>query len=467
MKRAIVKNLTPFLALLASTTIALLVAYVILDGQDKLRFPWEESPVRMTAVLEDAAAITPGQGQAVQVAGVQVGQIAKVDLKDGRAHVGLDIEKKYVEKGLVRTDARALLRPRTPLEDMYVQLLPGSMKEPAAEEGFTIPVDRTLSDVELEEILAELDDRTRDYITLLVEGAGRGLKGNGERLAEVFRRFQPTLKDLARVNRAVAQEKGALRRLVTSLADLNGRLAKKPRDLSELVSAGDSTFSAFAAEDDNLRATISELPPTLRQATKTLRDVRPLADELGPATEALIPSMRALTDANRRLRPAARTTLPFVRDQIRPFVREARPLVRDLAPAATDLGEAFPELRRSGRVLTRFFNMLGFNKNGREEPGKDGRDEGYLYWLAWTAHNGANLINVDDANGPMRPIFLTGTCSTLISLADRVPSTEFGLNLAPLLAGICNAPETASVDKSKALRVAGFTKSKAKKRSGR
>ncbi|HYF28091.1 MAG TPA: MlaD family protein, partial [Baekduia sp.] len=393
MKRAIIKNLPAFGAIIALTAIGLVVTFVILKGQDKMAFPWEDEPVRMTAVLDDASAVTPGQGQAVQVAGVQIGQIADVELKDGRAHVGLDIDKKYVDEGLVRTDARAFLRPRTPLEDMYIQLLPGKSRERAGD-GFTVPVDRTMSDVELEEILAELDERTRDYLTLLVQGAGRGLKGNGERLAEVFRRFGPTMKDLARVNRAVGQERGALRRLVTSLADLNEHLAEKPQDLSELVTASESTFGAFAAEDQNLRATIGELPATLRQATRTLQDVRPLADELGPATRSLIPAMQALAQANRAVRPAARTTLPFVRDQIRPFVREARPVVQDLRPAATDLARAFPELRRSGRVLNRFFNMLGFNKDGKQEPGAAGRDEGYLYWLAWTAHNGANLINV-------------------------------------------------------------------------
>ncbi len=458
MKLAIKKNVVAFLAIIGLTTVALGVAYVILDGQDKLRFPWQDTPVRMTAVLDDASAVTPGQGQAVQVAGVQVGQIASVELKDGRAHVGMDIEKRYADEGLVRQDARALLRPRTPLEDMYIQLLPGSMKRPAAGDGFTIPVERTMSDVELEEILSELDARTRDYITLLVDGAGRGLKDNGERLAEVFRRFQPTVKDLARVNRAVAQERGALRRLVTSLGDLNGRLADKPRDLSQLVTAAETTFGAFAAEDDDLRQTVAELPSTLRQASRTLRDVRPLADEIGPATEALVPALDALDDANRKLRPAARTTLPFVRDQIRPFVREARPLVRDLKPAATDLAEAFPEIRRSGGVLNRFFNMLGFNKDGKQEPGAPGRDEGYLYWLAWTAHNGANLINTDDANGPIRPIFLTGVCGSLAELVNAQPGAEFAMGLSPVLALLCGDPATSSTSKARALRVSGLAK---------
>jgi virulence factor Mce-like protein len=187
------------------------------------------------------------------------------------------------------------------------------------------------------------------------------------------------------------------------------------------VTAANETFGAFASEDENLKATVSELPATLRQASSTLRDVRPFADELGPATTALTPALQALERSNARVRPAARELTPIIRDQIRPFVRSSRPLVRDLAPAARDLSELAPELRRDVRVLNRLFNLLAFNQNGREAPDKEGRDEGYLYWLAWAAHNSANLINTDDANGPMRGIFLTGTCTTLQTLVTNEP----------------------------------------------
>lgn len=458
MKRVILKNFRYVAALLVLAAIGLGVGGYILVNQGN-RLPWSADPIRMTAVLDNAQAVTPGQGQQVSINGVQIGKIATVDLVDGRAVVGMDIEPDYVDDQVIRRDAQALLRPRTPLKDMYIQILPGSLDQPAAEEDFQVPISRTMSDVDLDEILASLDERTMDYVQLLADGLGDGLEDNGEQLAEVFKRFGPTVKDLARVNKAVSEERTALRGTVNGLARLNRKLAEKPKDLSELVTSAESTFGAFAAEDDNLRATIDELPETLKTATRTLRDVKPLADELGPATSALIPAMRALDDANRRVRPAARANTPVVRDQIRPFVRDARPLVRDLAPAATALGDTFPELDRAGKVLNRFFNMLGFNKDGREAADKPGRDEGYLYWLAWTAHNGANLINVDDANGPLRPIFLTGTCGTLTSLVnDFDPISEFLMGLSPVLAGLCGNPETTSLNAEKSLKLKGYDK---------
>ncbi len=440
---ALRKNMSAFVAILALMGIGIGVGAYILAEQGA-RFPvLSEDTVRMYATLDEVQGLTPGQNQTVQVAGVEIGKITDAELVDGRARLELAIEKQYVEEGLIREDARALLRPRTPLKDLYLQLLPGSREVPAAGEDHRIPLQNTLGDVELDEILSELDVRTRDYLTLLIDGAGTGLRERGSDLAEVFERFGPTARDLARVNRALAQERLALRRAVSSFAGLTGKLAERPEDLSRLVATANATFAAIASEDGRLRETLTELPGTLRQTTTTLTSVGPLARELGPVTRALVPAVRALERANAEVQPLGREAEPIVRRDIRPFVRAARPVVRDLAPAAEGLAAATPELRRASTVLNSLFNMLAFNPDGREAP-REGREEGYLFWFAWTAHQGANLINIDDANGPMRPIFLTGTCTTLASLVRLLPELEFGMALSPLLAGLCDDPDTSA-----------------------
>jgi phospholipid/cholesterol/gamma-HCH transport system substrate-binding protein len=443
VKLAIQKNWRWVATILGLAIVAAAVAGYILNEQG-FRFPWKEAPLRMYVDLENAQAVTPGQGQSVQVAGVKIGTIASAKLEEGRARVALDLEP--VNKGLVRKDAKAMLRPRTPLKDMYIQILPGTRDAGAAPEDHVIPLQNTSTDVDFDEVLSTFDQRTRDYLTLLVEGAGTGLEGRGKDLAEVFRRFGPTVRDLRRVNEAVGQEERSLRRLVTSIADLNSELAKDPEALSQLVDASAATFTAIASEDDRLRETLDELPPTLRQARTTLDDVRPFARELGPATRALTPAVRALDAANEEVRPFARRARPVVRDEIRPFARAARPLVAELAPAARDVSATLPELTRSGRVLNRFFNMLASNPGGAEGPDKAAREEGYLFWIAWLFHQTVNLQNVEDANGPMRPIFLTGTCTTLTSLVENNPLAEFGLNLSPVLASQCGNPDTLSTD---------------------
>ena len=452
MSRIIRQNLGPFSAILVLIVIAFIVGGYILDNQ-RFRFPLaEETPMRINVELETAQAVTPGQGQTVQVAGVEIGDIASVKLKDGRALVGLDIKPEY--ETLIRRDATAALRPRTGLKDMYVQVFPGKDRTPV-KEGFTIPIANSLTDVDLDEILSELDARTRDYITLLANGAGEGLRGKGDDLARVLKRYGPTVRDLGQVAREVAKERIALRRLVTSLAQINGELAERPRDLSRLVSGAGTTLRAFAGEDDNLRDAVGELAPTLQTATDTLDAVTPFANELGPTTKALLPAVRELENVNDAVAPFAREATPIVRTKIRPFVRKAVPLVRDLAPAARGLARTFPELDRNVKVLNDFTNMLGHNPDGREAPDKAGRDEGYLFHLGWLAHQTVNLQSTDDANGPIRPIFLTGTCSTLTSLVNDTPQLEFALGLSPLLATVCKNPTTRSLSVRRALRANG------------
>ncbi|MBW3607767.1 MAG: hypothetical protein KY463_05330, partial [Actinobacteria bacterium] len=84
MKRTIRQNLWPFSAILVLIAIAVVVGGYILDNQ-RFRFPLaEETPMRIHVELDTAQAVTPGQGQTVQVAGVEIGDIGDVELEDGR-----------------------------------------------------------------------------------------------------------------------------------------------------------------------------------------------------------------------------------------------------------------------------------------------------------------------------------------------------------------------------------------------
>ena len=76
--------------------------------------------------LPDAQAVQPGQGQTVRVAGVEIGQIGKVELEDGKAVVELQLEPKY--EGLIKDDATALLRAEDRLKDMFLEVDPGDGK---------------------------------------------------------------------------------------------------------------------------------------------------------------------------------------------------------------------------------------------------------------------------------------------------------------------------------------------------
>jgi phospholipid/cholesterol/gamma-HCH transport system substrate-binding protein len=429
VRRVLRKSLSDLVPLILLALIATGVGAYILAHQ-RLRFPViEEKPIELKIELPTAQAVMPGQGQTVRVSGVQVGEIGDIELVEGRAVVDLRIEKKY--EGLIREDATALLRPKTGLKDMFLEVEPGEGR--ALREGGVIPLANSVPDVNADQILAMLDADTRDYIQLLVAGAGRGLEGRGRDLREVFRLFEPTHRDLARLNTAVATRRGELRRLINSLQRLSGELAGKEQELAQLVDSAARVFRAYASEDQNISSAVRELPGALRQATDTLGKVERLAKVLRPAAENLRPAARALGRSNVALRPLAREAAPLIRHDIRPFVRESRPFVRQLRPAAVNLSRATPDFTRTFRVLNRFFNMLAFNPNGREPPGVRTRHEGYLFWLAWLPHVSANTFSTADAHGPFRPSLIAGSCSAFRTIIGDRPEAEFALNLTPIL----------------------------------
>src|SRR5215212_22040 len=195
MMVAIRKHWLDFVAIIGLILISGAVAVYILDNQ-RLTLPaWVPGIGKdffvIKADMSTAQAVTPGQGQTVNVAGVQVGEISKVELKDGKARITLRMEPRY---GRVYKDATVLLRPKTGLKDMVAELEPGHASAGRLKDGGVIPVSQTLPDVNLDEVLASLDADTRDYLTVLVSAGGQGLRGNGRRLANTIRRFEPSAR---------------------------------------------------------------------------------------------------------------------------------------------------------------------------------------------------------------------------------------------------------------------------------
>jgi phospholipid/cholesterol/gamma-HCH transport system substrate-binding protein len=427
---AIRKHLKEVIAVLGLVIVAAGVSLYILDEQ-RMRFPWEAKPLRLNAEFPTAQAVTAGQGQTVRVSGVRIGDIGDVKLKDGKAVVEMVIDPEY--KGLVRTDAHALLRPRTGLKDMFIELQPGSDRAPEAKAGYTIPISATAPDVNPDEILAELDSDTRDYLKLLIGDAGRGLQGRGTDLREVLRMFEPTHRDLARVSTAVATRRENLRHLITSLNTLNGELAKRSDDLAGLVDSSSAVMHSFASEEANVSAAVSALPSALRQTTDTMASVERYATILGPTAEKLRPAARALAPANEAVQPLAREVTPLLRNDIRPFVREARPVARDLRPASRNLAAAAPGLTKTFAALNHFLNLAAYNPNGREDPNNAARQEGYLFWAAWLQHMGTQLFSSSDANGVFRPVTVAAPCATVEQLVKEEPQLEFLAMLTPIL----------------------------------
>ena len=423
MGKAIRDHLRDFLAVLGLLIVGLLATYILVQNQ-RLRIPLlEEKPFELKAEMTTAQAVTPGQGQTVRVAGVRVGDIASVDLENGHAVVTMAIDRKFLP---VYKDATILLRPKTGLKDMFLELDPGTNYDPNSNDdefqnGGTISVANTAPDTNVDQVLSALDGDTRAYLRLLLTQGGEGLNGRGKDLGKLLGSLGPINRGLARLNTEVAKRKDNLARLIHNMNLLWGRVGEDGQGIQQLVSASDQALGAIASQSPDVERTIGLLGPTLRTTRVALTKTDQLATVLGPAINSLRPFARKLKPINDSLANLAKTTYSPVKNDIRPFVRNARQPVRNLRPAAKNLVAATPRLTTLAEKLNKLFNMASYNPNGAEAPGTPNRDEGYLYWLGWLGHVGNSTFQSQDAHGVYRHVYLMLTCNTARSILDTSP----------------------------------------------
>ena len=435
MTTAIRKHLRDFAAIVVLVLIAGFVALYVLAHQ-RTRLPeWVPLAGKQVFTLKGefstAQAITPGQGQTVDIAGVQVGEISKVELVNGRALVTMELEPKYEHR--VHPDATMLLRPKTGLKDMIVELDPGTAAAGrAVADGFTVPVSNTLPDVNLDEILAVLDGDTRTYLQLLLNGAAAGLDGNGGNLAQVFRRFEPTARDTAKFTSLLQERRDNIKHAIHNFGVFTNALAARDQQLATFVDSSNDVFQRFANQDANLQRTVALLPGALAATNRALAQAKTFSDLAGPTLQALRPGARAFGPSLVATRPFLRETTPIIRDQLRPFTRVATPVLRELRPAAAEFADASPDLTTTFDVLNAFLNGLAYNPPGERE--------GYLFYLAWLNHVTNSVFATQDAESAIRRGTLMISCNYLAGLnsATRTPSLIF----APvrLLAQLINSP---------------------------
>jgi len=415
MRRAIREHLRDFVAIGVLVVLAIVTTGVILSRQ-QANFPsWlpilGQEHFELKGEFGSAQAITPGQGQTVNIAGIKVGSVEGVNLENGAAVVTMDIDPKYVD--LIHTDASLLLRPRSGLQDMTIEIDPGQDGKEVSE-GSTIPLANTQPNVNPDQILASLDGDTQSFLQLLLQGGSQGLYGHSRELSAGLRRFEPTVRNIARINGSLVKRRQNLRRVITNLGKLSTELGHRDTQLAQFVRSSNAVLGSFAKEQNAIRATLQEFPPTLRQTHSTLTSANRLALVLGPASRKLIPAAQALAPALRQVRPLFRETRGPVEHQIRPFTRKVQTPLKHIKQAAGPLGTTTVALSKGFKDLNLLLNALAYNPPGA-------KDEGYLFWASWLNHNTNAVFFTQDASGPLRHGLVQLSCSTA-QLAEQVGS---------------------------------------------
>jgi phospholipid/cholesterol/gamma-HCH transport system substrate-binding protein len=369
-----------------------------------------------------------------------------VTLQNGRAVVTMNIFKRYAP---IYRNATVLLRPRTPLKDMYLELDPGSKNAGAIPNGGVLGVGATNPTVDFSEILSSLDSDTRDYLLLLLASGSQAFRDNGNAgplpsatvvadLRGVFKRFVPLNRDTATFTRLLAHRTANIRRAIHGLQQVTTSLGSVQRQLTSLINSSNTNFRAISSQASQLQDALTLLPSTLQQSAVTFNKLRGFGQASTLSATRLLPSARALGPALVAVRPLFRDTTPVIQNQLRPFSVAVQPVAKVLAPAAAQLAKATPPLARSITVLNSLFNTLAYQPRGMEQ--------GYLFWGSWLSHIAASLTSQQDAHGPIIRGTFMAACSELHLL--EVTLTQSTPSIAALLA-LLNAPNWATTPVTK------------------
>lgn len=390
--------------------------YTVLKQRVSLPFT---STYDIEVAFTAANGVLTGTGQPVDVSGVDVGQVVDEKLQDGQATVTLQIKRSQLAH--VYANANAVLHPITPLDDMEIDLDPGtSSAGPMPRKGM-ITIGQTSAPVPLSDLLSTLDGDTRDYLTSLVASLSQGTAGRGPDMRRIFADFGPTAADLGDIGRALSARRTELAELVHNLAIVT-HAAAGDHELAAVVAAGDKTVRALAAEDVPLRKSIAELPGTVALVGTTLSKLGPFSKRLGPTLDALAPTVRRLPRALSSLSQLSSAGTRAIAAGIAPFVSAAEPLVRALIPTVGQLKDETPYLSGSFQVLEYLVNELAYNPN-------QGDNQGFLFWTSWFVHNLNSVTSFADANGGIGRVAPLSTCYGLQD--DKQLQDLFGV------AGIC------------------------------
>jgi phospholipid/cholesterol/gamma-HCH transport system substrate-binding protein len=353
----------------------------------------------ISAEFTTAQAVTPGQGQAVDVSGIQIGKVASVSLENGHAVVGMEIEPKYMK--LLHPDAQFLLRPKTGLNDMVVEVEPGSGDQ-GVKDGHVFGLAQTEPNVQLDQFLASLDTDTRQYIQLLVAGGAQGIGGHSQQLGDALRRFEPFVEYVSKLNKPIAERRAELAKVVHLFGELTTELGKHDQQVRTFVSSSDKALGNFANQQQALEESFEEFPATLRVAQEGFASSNEFSKVALPTLTKLIPQAQASTPAFKATEKLFAKTAEPIRDGIRPLTRQIRPLLSQANKGSGPLEKTVRSFGESLEGLNYFFNELAYKPKGGQS---------YLFYLPWANHNLNSAFSVQDANGPVLRGLLGISCT--------------------------------------------------------
>ncbi|MCD6728250.1 MAG: MCE family protein [Solirubrobacteraceae bacterium] len=339
--------------------------------------PLKPKAYRFTVPFKEAGQLA--QEADVRISGVSVGKVKSIvaDPTTGNSNVVVEMEPRYAP---VPRDTRAMLRQKSLLGEIYVELTPGEPSAPKLADGGTLPPGNIEPTVELDEILRAFDPTTRAAFEtwqqeLAIAGAGRG-----QDLNDSIALLAPLAEQTTSLLTVLRGQQDELSTLVRDTGVVFASLSARDRQLAQLVENTNGVFETTAARNRQLADTFVALPTFQRETRATLTRLErfaqttdPLITQLRPVARELTPTLNELSDLAPDLNALMRGLGPAISASsdglpaVDRLLGDLPPFLAALDPVLTQLNPALQYVAAFPRELTAFMANSAVATNAQVE----------------------------------------------------------------------------------------------------
>ncbi|MFF0724789.1 MCE family protein [Streptomyces sp. NPDC004134] len=239
-------------------------------------------------------------GSDLRILGVKVGTVDSVEPEGDRVRVELTLDHGVQAPA----DVQAAVIAPSVVSGRYVQLSPPYSGGPELADGDEIPVERTATPVEIDELYASLTDlsdalgpdgaNATGELSKLLETGARNLEGNGKEIGDSIDRFGDATQTLSGRSGDLFGTIENLQSFTTMLKENDQHVRDAERQLADV--------GTFLAEDkDELAAALEELGKALGRVQGFIKDnrgrLKANVDKLADLTRILVDNRASLAEA--------------------------------------------------------------------------------------------------------------------------------------------------------------------------
>jgi phospholipid/cholesterol/gamma-HCH transport system substrate-binding protein len=252
---------------------------------------------RVTAYFTQTVGLYPGSD--VRILGIAVGTITDVVPLGDRVRVDMLLDDQYA----VPADAAAVVLAPSLVSDRYVQFAPVYDGGAKMKDGATVPLERTATPVELDQVYGALDTLSsalgpdgankNGALSDLVNTGAANLQGNGTALNHTLTGFSKAVETLAKHRDDLFSSLDNLQVFTSALASIDAQVGQFNTNLAAVA-------DQLAAERKDLAAAISLLSKALGDVAGFVRSNTALlstnVNRLADVTLALVQQRTALAE---------------------------------------------------------------------------------------------------------------------------------------------------------------------------